>query len=94
VAPRAGSTLKGTVLIAVAAVDDQDALGKLRVIENSAGTQLDLPAAYNPTTQLYWALWNTTRVPDANYNLRAFAVDAQGNRGESRSILVKVDNVP
>jgi hypothetical protein len=94
VGPRAGSTLKGTVLIAVAAVDDQDVLGKLRVIVNAAGTQLVLPAVYHPASQLYWALWNTTRVPDANYNLRAFAVDAQGNRGDSRSILVKVDNVP
>jgi hypothetical protein len=59
-----------------------------------ANPTMVLPAVYNPASQLYLALWNTTRVPDASYNLRAFAVDAQGNRGESRSILVKVDNVP
>ena len=74
-------------------MDDQDPLGKLRVIVNAAGTT-GFPAVYNSASQLYFALWNTTRVPDATYNLRAFAVDAQGNRGESRPILVNVDNVP
>jgi hypothetical protein len=94
VRPRAGSTIKGTVLLQVAAVDDQDPPGQLRVAVVVGATQLLLPAVYDRVSQLYRTLWNTTRVPDGNYLLRAYAVDDQGNRGESRWVLVKVDNVP
>jgi len=90
--PKPGSTVKGVVTIRVAARDDQDAAGKLRVVVAAGGQAL--PATYEPATQLYKAVWNTTGLADGSYTLRGFAVDAQGNRGASMRMVVTVDNVP
>lgn len=94
VRPLPGSTLKGNVLIRVAATDDLDAGGELRVAVFVGGEQLLLPTAWDPQSQLYRAVWRTTTVPDGSYTLRAFAADKNGNRGQSRRITIKVDNVP
>jgi hypothetical protein len=82
------------VTIRVAAQDDQDPMGQLKVFVAVNGQTPLLPATYDPVRQLYSAVWNTTAVPDAVYSLRAFAVDAQGNRGTSRRVRVIVENVP
>jgi hypothetical protein len=91
--PKPGSTVKGAVTIRVWAQDDQDPPGQLRVFV-AVGGQTLLPATYDPVTQLYNAVWDTTGVVDADYTLRAFAVDEFGNRGVSRRVRVTVDNVP
>lgn len=90
--PKQGSTVKGVVTIRVAARDDQDPAGQLRVFVAAGGQAL--PATYEPVTRFYNAVWNTAALPDGSYTLRAFAVDAQGNRGASTRLLVNVDNVP
>jgi len=93
VRPRSGSTVKGAVTIRVSARDDQDPPSQLNVLV-AVGGQTLLAATYDPVTQLFNAVWDTTAVADGPYVLRAFAVDTLGNRGASRRVWVIVNNVP
>jgi hypothetical protein len=90
--PRPGSTVGGSVTVRVSARDDASPPAGLQVFV-IAGPNV-LRATYNPVRQLFEAAWNTNEIADGDYALRAFAIDGDGNRGMSRRIPVKVDNLP
>jgi len=81
--PTSGSTVSGTVFVAVAASDN---VGVTRVewLLNGAlaGTSTTVPATFS---------WNTITCPNGSYNLQARAYDAAGNSG-SFAISVTVQN--
>jgi thermitase len=81
--PAGGATVKGIVPIDVSASDN---LGVSRVELLVNGT----PVATD-TTAPYGLSWDSTRVPDGNATLVAYAYDAAGNYS-SRSVTVKVAN--
>lgn len=82
-APAKGATVKGLVAVNVSASDN---VGVSRVDLVVNGIQLA-----SDTTSPYGFSWDSTKVPDGNATLIAYAYDAAGNSASS-SISVKVAN--
>jgi exonuclease III len=82
--PAAGSTVKGTVAVTVAATDD---VGVSRVDLLVDGT-----LASSWTAAPWQFSWNTTSLANGQHALQAIATDRAGNRGTSPTISVTVSN--
>jgi hypothetical protein len=82
-APANGATVKGLVAVNVSASDNVG-VSKVNLLVN--GVQLA-----SDTTSPYGFSWDSTKVPNGNVTLTAYAYDAAGNAASS-SISVKVAN--
>jgi hypothetical protein len=89
--PTEGATVAGTVQVAIAASDAEDAAGSLTVEWNIDGGAWQ-PALYDAGLDRYVALWDTAGVGDGTHRVNARAIDS-GSNIASDSNAVTVDNV-
>ena len=89
--PAHGSTVAGTVQVAITATDAEDPAGSLAVQFNIDGGAWQA-AAYNAVSGRYEGSWNTTSVSDGAHTVNARATDSGGNTATD-SNTVTVDNV-
>lgn len=91
VAPPDGATVADTVVIQIAASDD-DAAGTLDVQVSTDGGAAWSAAAWNPAIAHYEYSWDTTGVADGSVTIDARATDSDGNTTNAAPIGVTVDN--
>lgn len=85
ISPAAGSTVTGTVTVAVSASDNTSV----------ARVDLYIDGAFNSsdTSSPYGFAWNTATTINGSHTLTAKAVDGAGNVGTSATVTVTVNNV-
>lgn len=89
VAPMAGSTVSGSLIVEVDASDDLDAPGTLSVTVSIAGT--DHQASYNTGSGYYEYEWNTSGYENSSPDIEVSALDSSLNSSVVHSITVTVD---
>ncbi|HEX5164595.1 MAG TPA: carbohydrate-binding protein, partial [Thermomicrobiales bacterium] len=91
-APAAGSTVNGTVSIAVNANDAEDGVGSLDVDVRIDGGAWQA-ASWNGGTGRYQYSWNTQAASNGNYTIEARATDSDAAVATTGPINVSVNNV-
>jgi hypothetical protein len=90
--PAAGALLHGEVPLSARATDTGSGVkSALFQFSGDGTTWRPVVARSGPTGAVYW---DTTRIADGDYRLRAVAGDAAGNLATSDLIEVRVDNTP
>ncbi|MGH3105160.1 MAG: Ig-like domain-containing protein, partial [Gaiellaceae bacterium] len=85
--------VRGTIALGSASTDATSGVGQVdfqRVPSGGSGWQL----VGSDTTAPFGSVFDTTAVPDGDYDLRAFVTDSAGNAAASALVTTKVDNTP
>ena len=91
-APAAGDTVTGSLMIEVEANDTEDDPGKL-IVEIKIGGGDWQAATWNDTSSRYERDWNSTSVGDGDYDVAARATDSGANSTDAAPVNITVDNV-
>jgi subtilisin family serine protease len=84
--PSSGTIVRGLVAIAASALDDTGVTSvSLYANGQLVGTTTSAPYRFS---------WDSSRTADGPVNLSATAVDAAGNLGSAKTVLVTIDNIP
>ncbi len=89
--PSPGANLNGLVFLDAVASDEYGIVRLVYVVSGNGFNDVKIATA-KPIVYGWFGWWNTSTVPNGNYELRTVAYNATGKSGRSRPVSVRVDN--